>query len=334
MEFQDKFQKWLPEINFNEFDTSENDALNRLLEIWLHFTYHYEDKFTNPQQAAHIIFEGKLQDRRKNLNKVFIKLTKQGIKARILSETILWDDVPTLWITFDIQDPLRLWTSYDQVLQSISPAIQWGSDRTAQAIIGLRWSNIIVVPTIRGKSLLPQAWVLASIHLYDNQSLLKTGNWRYFLRDVPQDTWTQLQLETWVFSPVTLAFQKVHVEIAQLAQAYSLLSNLLSAPEPTEVGADITQSYGTEWQAIAESLCNSAVVAVNNLQSLCEDQLELQDLVNGLIAVLQEQVQLIEDFFPTEDALILETWKLRSAEILEVLEVIRLRFYTHNLAMN
>jgi hypothetical protein len=333
-EFRNKFQKWLPEINLNEFDAIEADTFNRLLELWLKFAYQYQDKSANPQQAARIAFEGKLDDRRKNLEKTFKRLAKKRINARILSEDVSWDDGPALWITFDISDPNQLWAAYDQVLQNVSPAIQWGSDRTAQAIVGLRWPNIVVVPTIRGKALQPQAWVLASIHLYGNQSFLQTGDWRYFPQEIPQNTWTQLQLETWVFTPITLAFQKVHIGVARLAQAYSLLANLSFAPEPTGVGVEITQAYAEELVIIIQEMLNTILADFQTLQSLSEDRSEFHEWIGIVSEVVEAQGKLIIDFYPTENPEILEAWKLRSTEVLNALEVTRLQWYTIDLVID
>jgi hypothetical protein len=330
-EFKNKFQKWLPGINLNEFDASEMDAFSRLLELWLKFAYHYQDTSANPRQAAQIAFEGKLDDRRKNLDKALKRLAKQGIIARIISEDIPWDDGPALWITFDIPDPNQLWAAYDQVLQDISPAIQWGSDRTAQAIVGLRWPNIVVVPTIRGKALQPQAWVLASIHLYGNQNFLQTGLWRYFPREIQQDIWIKLQLGTWAFTSLTLAFQKIHTGIARLAQAYSLLANLSFAPEPTGVGVVITQEYGEELATILGEMLNMALADFQALLPLSKSRSEFHELIGIISEVIQAQGKLIIDFHPTEDLEILEAWKLRSAEVLNVLEVTRLQWYAIDL---
>jgi hypothetical protein len=109
------------------------------------------------------------------------------------------------------------------------------------------------------------------------------------------------------------------------------LANLSFAPEPTGVGVVITQEYGEELATILGEMLNMALADFQALLPLSKSRSEFHELIGIISEVIQAQGKLIIDFHPTEDLEILEAWKLRSAEVLNVLEVTRLQWYAIDL---
>lgn len=232
-------------------------------------------------------------------------LRQKNIKAKVLSEKILWNGVPALWITYDTAHPVEslfaIYTMWNHLVEAFKP------DREKLARVkamDLLWPSIILVPLVAGKSLEKQAFTRFKGVTYFLPSELYEYSLQYFPELVQDEVWSQLGPAHWEIQPIWALFD-------QFASAYNLLVRHVEhlsdftrfSGELDETGVSILQSYlnheAARLQPHAQEVFDSCSAVIQKFPEFDEQFLEEHP---NLVLCMQTLVNMKEAILPLPDS--------------------------------
>ena len=172
-------------------------------------------------------------------------LRKQGIEARLLSDKILWNGMPALWITCDAVHPISLLNAVETTWYQLVAAFAPDREKIVRVkAIELMWPSIILVPLVAGKSLERQAMPHFMGVTYVIPPDLKESPWRLFPEQIPEDIWLQLGLDHWEVQPNWFVFDQFSAAYGLLFHHVDHMADFHRIPgKLDELGLSILQSY-------------------------------------------------------------------------------------------
>jgi len=198
----------------------------------------------------------------KNRLKSFLQaLRKEGILARVLSDTVPWKDMPALWISCDTSHPIASLNALQRIWHQLVVVCEPDRDKITRAkAIDLLWSAIIVVPLVCGKSLERQAIPHFKGVTYTEPPDLDQCPWMLLPEPIPNDVWPQLGLEHWEVQSnwaqldrLTVAFGILFHHVDHMADFNRLDEDL------DELGFSLVQSYLYRETARVQPLLQDAI---------------------------------------------------------------------------
>ena len=91
---------------------------------------------------------------RTSLRRQLGALAARGVHVTIVSERVLWDGEPALWLTMDGEDALALYQTCEAVVRAIRQAVRREPETDLRRhVLDFQWPYVVVVPLVRGRSL-------------------------------------------------------------------------------------------------------------------------------------------------------------------------------------
>ncbi len=243
--FQKEFRELFSFVNKEALamlEKQESESLLKIWSLWHQFAFHPGRHFQDPENEVVHKFKNALKQIHRDIKKHFRKLKGSIINVSVLSESLIWEDSPALWITFDVTDPVKLYESFEAVINALKLAIGV-VDHNSLKLYALEfwWPTIAIIPLIRGKSLNKTAWKL-------NTSILVTGTfgednwWNYMQYPIPSGSWDMLGLSSWEHPRLDLV-NRFHSATVFFSLFIAHLNDFNRLPELDEESTNLLQNY-------------------------------------------------------------------------------------------
>jgi hypothetical protein len=243
---QEEFRKLLTPFirskELNDLERLEQETFNSLWYLWYFFAFHPSQQFQNAKQDCSQLFNNKVSEIRNSIRRELYTISLNNIDVSILSENVYWDEERALWIKIDGVDVFEVYSGLEPVVAAIQRAINSiHSDELRRYTIDFTWSNIVILPLIRGKSLDATAWQFASNFFSVNPDQ-ELGWWNFVPVAIPSNAFSQLTLSTWSY-PRLIIVQKLMGLVYQLSLLASHIRDFERLPELDEQGNELLQQY-------------------------------------------------------------------------------------------
>ncbi len=305
-ELQKEFRKCLASFvenqELNNLESLEQDVFNSLWSLWYAFAFCPNERLEKAKQYCIQKFNNKVREIRNKIKKELKSASSDELQISILLEDVLWEGEKSLWITIDGTNTLQVYGAIEIVITAIKLAINSvHQNELRRYAIDFTWSNFIVVPLIRGKSLDATAWRLSSI-LFSVNPDQDLGWWNSILVEIPSDAFTKLGIEIWNH-PRLIVAKKLQILILQLSFLISHIQDFTRLPELDEQGYEILDGYIQKIKIPLIETFNEILRTEIEIKS-CLEELDISEDFNrlyliGAIQVLQEiHKQIHENILP------------------------------------
>ncbi|KHD11568.1 hypothetical protein PN36_01115 [Candidatus Thiomargarita nelsonii] len=231
-EFRQKFSHLLDIKELNQLEKRENDVFLTAWNIWFYFAHHPERVVKKLEQSAKKRLANTLEQIRKSIRKQFRKLSNEGIDAKIMSECVYWNGQPTLWISYNIQNPIELHIHRDSVIKALKTGMGTNENGTTKCYAyDFFWQNIAVVPLVKGRSL-------------DNTVYTEEKDWWHYVpKTLSSQQLEELNLSIWETPLLDLAKQ-FRQAVGKLFGFVTHINDFNRLPEEQDMA--LLQHYVTE----------------------------------------------------------------------------------------
>ncbi|HEY0983492.1 hypothetical protein, partial [Schlesneria sp.] len=150
-----------------------------------------------------------------------------GIKAGVQSESVRWNGRSALWIGYDVGHPIEVLQSVSHVWNRLVAAFNPDRDNIIRSrLIDCFWEEIILVPTVLGKSLDGIAMPHLKAVTYPVPPPFDESAWRMAGSEIDHDTLRQLGIELWPLPMADMSIHQLNASFAELFLALDHLSDL------------------------------------------------------------------------------------------------------------
>ena len=278
---QAEFGKFIsPRIESQELeslDQLEKDSFTSLWYSWYFFAFHPNRRFQNASRDCLQQFNNKVREIRNNTKRGLRSISSESLQVSLLLADVQWEEERTLWIKVNGEDPFEVYQAVETVIKAIQQAINSVyNNELRRYAIEFTWSNFVIVPLVRGRSLDATGWRFSSIlfSVNPNQDLRW---WNFVPVAIPPTAFSQLSLSTWHHPRLTVG-QKLMGLIFQLSLLASHLRDFERLPELDELGNGLLQQY---IQQVATPLSEA-------FQAVLDVEFEIGSYFNALTSLEQE----------------------------------------------
>ena len=150
-----------------------------------------------------------------------------GIKAGVQSESVRWNGRSALWIGYDVGHPMEILHCVSHVWNRLVAAFNPDRDNIIRLrLIDCFWEEIILVPTVLGKSLDGLVMPHLKAVTYPEPPPFDDSAWRMAGTAIDRDTLRQLGVELWPLPMTYTSIQQLSTSIAELFLTLDHLSDL------------------------------------------------------------------------------------------------------------
>lgn len=238
--------------------------------LWYQFVYHPENAWDAADVRAVGTFErtqGRLRD---NINRRLSALPNSGWSGSIISETVLWEGRPSLWLRLNAENSLVIFEAFQNLVQLLEEAFAPMDIGTLEHyVLDLKWPHIVIVPFVAGEYWQNGVWHLSSCLFWGGEKVLTPEKaWHYMPREVDVETLQQLGIiANGQAIPGTV--QLLQQAASELLVYVDHLSDLLKAPgDLDEIGMAIFQEH---INAKAQETSSSLTRVVVQMQALLDE---------------------------------------------------------------
>ena len=293
-EFRQHFADFINSEELTHLEQREQDVFLATWSLWFKFAVHPEIFAKININKEKLRLENSLEISRKEIRKQFRKLS-DGVTAKILSESVLWEEQRALWISYDVENPLMFYTGLQEMMTGLMAAFNkiLGKDifhSLDYYSYEFFWSNIVIVPLIQGKSLEQTAYKFTTLVFLTkcNQSINDMGHWNYISYPLTELQKQAINIPVWEIAQLEIgtnfrqAIKKLQLSIAHLNDFNEL---------PTEWCSEVLRDYIRDKSASLSTTCQNALDKVgdilNRLNTLSPDE-QLQPYLLKIAQLLVE----------------------------------------------
>ncbi len=193
-EFRHLVGQFVATEELNRLERQEEKLYQRAWDLWYLFETHPEYNAQNKRELGVQVFN-MLCELRLAFNRECRKYSNANVKLERISESLMWEQEPALWVTIDGQDAVMTYNAVEKVVIALREAIRKMPDISLRRyVLDFHWPSAVVIPLVRGKSLFGTAW------RWDLPTLL-TGDelkwWQFWEYPVPSEAMAALRIATW-----------------------------------------------------------------------------------------------------------------------------------------
>lgn len=302
---QAEFGKFIsPHVESQELESLERlekDNFTTLWYSWYFFAFHPNRRFQNASRDCLQQFNKKVREIKNNIRRGLRGISSDNLQVSLLSEDVQWEEEKALWIKIDGENPFQVYGVVEAVIRAIQQAINSvHSNELRRYAIEFTWSNFVIVPLVRGRSLDATAWRFSSIlfSVDPNQDL---SWWNFVPIAIPPTAFSQLALSAWNH-PRLITGQKFMSLIFQLSLLASHIRDFERLPELDELGNGLLQQYVQQ----------TAIPLGEAVQAVLDVEFEIGSYLNALTpperesrpylaTAMQALVELHEQLLPADD---------------------------------
>lgn len=193
-EFRRLFVQFVDSAELSRIEQQERHLYRQAWYFWYFFANQPQRIVPHPHSLIEQATDN-AQRIRKALLKEVRRLSKGRVCVRIVSEEVLWECSPALWLTIDGEDLVAVYEAFEHVLDALRQAVRKVSETgLRQCVLDFNWPYVVVVPMVQGKLLTPTAWRLSLAVLTQKDDL---NWWNYFPSTIPDDAIAKLGFTTW-----------------------------------------------------------------------------------------------------------------------------------------
>lgn len=242
---QGKFRSLLSQFveihQLSNLERLEQATFKELWCSWYFFAFHPNQRFQNATWQCTQQFSNQVREIRNNIRRELRRLSQNSLQVSILSEDVLWEEEQTLWLVINGENVFDVYNSCEGVVSAIRQAIAAAQNHELRHYaITFTWSNIVIVPLVKGKSLNGTAWRFSSILFSVDTGEDTFKRWNFVPVAIPSDAFSQLALTTWTYPRLVVA-QKLTGLLFQLLLLVSHLRDFERLPEQNEQGHELLQ---------------------------------------------------------------------------------------------
>jgi hypothetical protein len=291
-EFRQHFSQLLEINKLAELEKRENDVFLTAWNIWFDFAHHPKRVVKKIELFAKNRLANTLEQVRQSIRKQFRKLSNEGIDAKIMSECVDWNEQPTLWISYKIQNPIELHIHRDSVIKALKTGMGTYENGTTKCYAyDFFWQNIAVVPLVKGRSLDNTVYTF-STNIFLSKSIFKEKDWWNY---VPKTLSTQqlevLNLSVWE-TPLLDLVKQFRQAIGELFSFFVHLNDFNRLPISEEQDTALIQDYVTEqsryMSSVYQNILDRMAEMLNYFNALTKEELEQRlDLLRAMEVLME-----------------------------------------------
>ncbi len=300
-EFRELLSSWINTDTLSELENQEKATFDQLWCSWYFFAFHPRQQFRNPIWDAKQQFSNQVRTIRNSIKKELRRISQNSIQVSVLSEDVLWESEPALWLRVDGENPIEVYTAIEAIVTAIRQAvIAIPQSELRHYAIDFTWVTILVVPLVKGKSLASQTWRFSSI-MFSVDPNNDLGFWHFVPVPIPVDILSQLPISTWAPPRLDTA-QQLLGAVSGLSILASHLRDFERLPKLDDQGHDILQPYvhqcATQLSECFQAILDSETELLNYF-----NQLPSPEKINrpNLMTAMQGLVELHEQILPPSD---------------------------------
>ncbi|HOZ45223.1 MAG TPA: hypothetical protein PLO37_03555 [Candidatus Hydrogenedentes bacterium] len=308
--FQDEFRRLLPERIFDENLTTlehrERDGFDSLWALWYDFVR--SPRLVIKKEPVRICRnkEGRLRTGLlRACDSQFLSLDVTGCSARIVLSGPRLDGQPAIWIVLDSETAISSHLASADVLTALRSACAKQTDgERLQRLLDREWSQIAVVPCVKGRPLIAGAWILLPRQLMEECEL---SSWDEMMRVVPEAMLENLGIRRWKLPDLEEGFAFLHAFV-EFAQTAAHIRELVKIEDVDECGREVVCEYLTALEK--EPLTNyqasidAAEVMLNTFNGLPESDQEQRGNLAQCVVNLQKWWELAEQPKELDDGML------------------------------
>lgn len=301
-EFRNLLSQFVEVDELSNLEHSEQAIFNDVWCSWYFFAFHPNQRFQNATWQCTQQFSNQVGEIRNNIKRELRRLCQTGLQVSILSEDVLWEEDRTLWLVINGENVFDVYNTVEGVVSAIRRAIAAAQNQELRHYaITFTWSNIVIVPLLKGKSLDGTAWRFSSILFSVDRGEDTFGQWNFVPVAIPSNAFSQLALTTWTY-PRLLVGQKLIGLLLQLSLLVSHIREFEQLPELDEQGHELLQQYiqrlTTPMGEIFQAVLDTETEIIDYFNQLLPSE---QANRPHLITVVQGLAELHEQILPTAD---------------------------------
>lgn len=173
------------------------------------------------------------------------KLKKDGVYARILSETVTWNRDSCLWISFDVDHPVKSLVAIEALWKHLIEAFRPDRQKMARIkAIDWQWKRIVLVPLVQGRSLERQGLPNINGVTHPLSDDLTSQIWRIFPENIPEEAWNELGLTAWAPKETWKLFDRFAAAYGALFHHVDHIADISRCEvDLDESGEEVLQAY-------------------------------------------------------------------------------------------
>jgi DNA polymerase III delta prime subunit len=242
IEFRKLLIQFVDEAELAELERNEKRIFKLTWCSWYFFAFYPEYDLQDSIREFIQLFTRKTREIKGYIQRNLSYISSDLTQIEILSDREKWHGKRSLWISIDGEDVFEVYRAIEAVVVSIQEAINLANDdELRRYAIDLAWSNIVVLPLIRGKSLDLKAWNFSSI-LFSADPNREFSQASFVQVEIPPDTVSHLTLETWEHPRLSLIREFVG-SISQLTLLSAHIKDFDRMPDLDEQGEELFQQY-------------------------------------------------------------------------------------------
>ncbi len=301
-EFRSLLTQFAEVDELSNLERLEKEIFNDVWCSWYFFAFHPNQRFQKATWQCTQQFSNQVREIRKNIKRELRKLSQNSLQVSILSEDVLWEEERTLWLVINGENAFDGYNTVEGVVSAIRRAIAAARNHELRHYaITFTWSNIVIVPLVKGKSLEGMAWRFSSILFSVDTGEGTFKQWNFVPVAIPSNAFSQLALSTWTY-PRLLVAQKLTGLLFQLSLLVSHIREFEKLPELDEQGHELLQQYiqrlTSPMGEIFQAVLDTETEMIDYFNQLSPSEQENRPY---LITVVQGLAELHEQILPTAD---------------------------------
>lgn len=291
-EFCKLFKNRLEDSVIENLQREEQDIFSHFWTNWYFFVFHPSRVYQNAGRECEKYFVDRKKKIRNHLHREFRKLSPGDLIIELLPDELFWEDKPALYFKVDGNHPLVVFDSFEKIVKIVHQTILKVENlETRRFSLKLDWATVMVIPLVRGKSLMGTAWQIPMIILLTREEQSQLNWWNYTQHPIPEDTRKRLNLTVWDENHFQ-APTKLMGATANLSLLAAQIRDFDRLPELDDFGLKMLQNYVEKISyQLGEALQTTFDVAVellNRYNHLSDLERENRaDLVNAVEALIE-----------------------------------------------
>lgn len=282
-------------------DVEEQKIFRRVWNMWYFFTFHPERVMQDASEECARESQGVLRAIRLDLRARLRRISSTDLRFSIVSEDMLWDERPALWLIADARAPLNAFGSLPNLLAEIGQAVRKvKNDELRRYTLDMHWPHVVIIPLVRGKYANAAAWRI-SLPVIIESSGQELSWWNYAQHQIPPDALGQLKIESWDLPQLTVA--------SQLLQSTSVLFHVAAhirdfrrLPDLDQEGLAQLQAYVDRLSRYGSEALQSVLDAEAKMGAVCNNLSEVErELRPALVESALALTELHDSIMPTAD---------------------------------
>jgi hypothetical protein len=291
-EFCKLFKNRLGDSVIENLQREERDIFFNFWTNWYFFVFHPSRVYPNASRECERYFVDRKKNFRNHLRREFRKLSAGNLTIDLLLDELPWEDKPALYIKVDGNHPFDVFDSFEKIVKIVHQTILKVENlETRRLSLKLDWATVVVIPLVRGKSLMGTAWQMPMIILLTTEEQSQLNWWNYTQYPIPEDTRKRLNLTLWDENHFQ-ALTRLMGATANLSLLAAHIRDFDRLPEMDDFGLKILQNYVEKISyQLGEALQTASDVAVgllnryNHLSNL--ERENRADLLNAVEALIE-----------------------------------------------